>query len=1041
MCDGLHASELQSYSSAALFTPVAQNTHDGWPRAARDPQQGMFGKLIQTVGGVLRYSIADFCKSYLVRWVDVRAEHTISWSIQPHKKSINFGIFKHPGSGNAPTPKLPSSIYEPPPTPSFASNDVHHDSAAAKNSSSTATEKLTSMGLKPISWYGTYEPNRVSTGKYDVPLNEGGMYALVFDNTFAKQFSKSVTFVLLTYPTDSPPHTNHHTRHLQGPTSSTASLGDALAPRAKLVSRNSADSVDQVNTPVAEVADGISEARKQRQRDGHFSSGENYFAGILFKRRRKRHQGYARRFFSLDFLSSTLSYYHSRRTLALRGAVPLSLAAIGANAKTREISIDSGAEVWHLKAPNQKDFDAWKTALESARMPHSPSSPESAIKLDTQSGRVSAVCVNAEEEGGWDKVEALVARIQDSRETARVMAKETDPRYLPLSIPKLAFERKSNASSASESPSEKSMGQSLPNDGERRTFWKRKTSSDKSNHSITMKRSVSAQPTTTPSISMPSTPSAVTAQESQPLPSQAEESLHDHCMDLLYNLDSIVADLSLLVEESKQRRMPIRPHPISATSRYSLDTLGDQEFFDAESGQSSQLLTIQHESDEDRAKSDQGRSSEEDSASDVEESASIDRGSNSQAISTSAFPSKPQSLTPLPAQWVKRRDVIPPPTISPPSLIGFLRKNVGKDLSTISMPVSANEPLSLLQRVSEQLEYSSLLGSAAASKSSNARLIYITAFAISTLSPGRVKERAVRKPFNPMLGETYELVRADRGFRFVSEKVSHRPVRMACQAESEQWTFTQAPMPTQKFWGKSAELVTEGRVRVVLHETGDRFSWTLATSSLRNVLAGEKYVEPVGTMTVTNEVNGEHAVVTFKSKGMFSGRSEDVSVQSFDSYGDELPLGLVGKWTSSLTLTESGTPKTSEPPLWNAAELAPDVAKRYGFTTFAASLNEITPIERGRAAPTDSRFRPDQRMLEDGHFDQAEDLKPRLEEAQRQRRKAMEEAGESWTPRWFIKVEGQDGGEEVWKLREGEGGYWGRRERGAWAGGERVFDV
>ena len=29
-----------------------------------------------------------------MRWIHVSAANTISWSIQPHKKSLNFGIFK-----------------------------------------------------------------------------------------------------------------------------------------------------------------------------------------------------------------------------------------------------------------------------------------------------------------------------------------------------------------------------------------------------------------------------------------------------------------------------------------------------------------------------------------------------------------------------------------------------------------------------------------------------------------------------------------------------------------------------------------------------------------------------------------------------------------------------------------------------------------------------------------------------------------------------------------------------------------------------------
>ncbi|KAL9598874.1 MAG: hypothetical protein Q9219_004214 [cf. Caloplaca sp. 3 TL-2023] len=973
-------------------------------------------------------------KSYLVRWVDVKAEFTISWSIQAHKKSIRFGIFKHPGGDIAPTPKLPSSTFEGPPTPQLHPVDATPDPLQQSNGTSAAVEKLKNIGLKPISWHGTCEANRVTTGQYDVPQDEGGMYGLVFDNTFSKQFSKTVTFVLLIYPTDCPHPTNYQ---IQGrPLIHGRNRRGSHSRRLKLGPRASSDSVSQSEPLASEPAP------YQSQGTSINGKGLQPFTGILQKRRRKKHQGFARRFFFLDFSTSTLSYYHDENNPALRGAIPLSLAAIGANVKTKDISIDSGAELWHLRALNAKDFEAWKDALELARAPRSPTSSGTQRRAEVNGRRFSTVHPNAEEERVWSQVESLVSRIQDSREMARRMAKDTDPKYLPLAVPKPPFERKSTASSNSESPSEQSFGQSVAGEGDRRPFWKRKTSSERMNSGF-FRRSVSAQPTTTSlSQSMPSTPNESIA----PVPvngmlaSHAEESLHDHCLTLLQDLDSITAEFAILLESNKQRRVLARPAPVTTASRYSIDTLGDsQEFFDAETGENSQLLAIQHETDEEEIKTDHEQASDDDSASDVEGLLNDDLIQAPQAAATSAYPPKPHSLTPLPAQWVKRRPAVSPPTVMPPSLISFLRKNVGKDLSTISMPVSSNEPLSLLQRATEQLEYSQLLDFAAEpSHSSNKRLLYATAFAISTLSYARVKERAVRKPFNPMLGETFELVREDRGFRFVAEKVCHRPVRMACQAESENWTFAQAPMPTQKFWGKSAELVTEGRVRVVSHTTGDRFTWTPATCFLRNIIAGEKYVEPVGTMTITNEANGEHAIVTFKSKGMFSGRSEDVVVQTFDSYGDDLPLGLVGKWTSHLTVTENGTPKLEQPPLWQVENLPADAGKRYGFTTFAAQLNEVTAMEKGKCAPTDSRLRPDQRLLEDNAFEDAEASKGRLEEAQRKRRK--EEGEGEWAPKWFRKVEGMDSGEEVWRLRDGAEGYWERRGRGAWAGLERVFD-
>lgn len=58
-----------------------------------------------------------------------------------------------------------------------------------------------------------------------------------------------------------------------------------------------------------------------------------------------------------------------------------------------------------------------------------------------------------------------------------------------------------------------------------------------------------------------------------------------------------------------------------------------------------------------------------------------------------------------------RRTTLPAPCAdnSHIGIMTILYNNIGKDLSRVSMPVALNEPLSLLQRLSEELEYSELL--------------------------------------------------------------------------------------------------------------------------------------------------------------------------------------------------------------------------------------------------------------------------------------------------------------------------------------------
>ncbi|KAM7199540.1 Oxysterol-binding domain containing protein [Naviculisporaceae sp. PSN 640] len=987
-------------------------------------------------------------KSYIVRWVKVEEGHTISWSVQPHKKSINFAIVKHPGTGAT---GLTTQSDE-----SSALSQEQHTEGTVENGSkgsifgrkdaSTAQDQLAKKGFIPIKWHGKCEADKVSMGTYDV--TSGGMFGLVFDNTFSKQTSKTATFVLLTYPTGAPPQTAHHLPNLQaGPnaSSSRTSLGKHSGPRGA-----GSESVDSFHSHgTTRRARATSAAGKSEN-----GTGSTYHVGTLQKRRRKKGQGYARRFFSLDYTTCTLSYYHNRNSSALRGAIPLSLAAIAADERRREITIDSGAEVWHLRAANPKEFGEWARALERASRiargletvasDQGPSSPETSRALRVTTSLPSTT---QEEDREWKQVETLVSRMVGTRDALRRLVKD------------MAAEQQKSQSHSQLTPgtpaiSEESESYFTPTQ-EKRPFWKRKTSS-------TLSSPLTPGPSQTvigSSLAVPSPSTAATVSSTNgtnkrlsKIPHE-ERTTHDHCVALLNDLDSVVVEFSHLLATSKRRRIPVPPSALSRNSIESTSTT--DEFFDAEAGDvdrsQNQLMIIDHQSEEESPGSDVEEASihESSSVSSMEDDEDYSYNIDADGSKSSLFPLKPKSLIPLPiTEAVPRRKTIPPATVPPPSLIAFVRKNVGKDLSTISMPVSANEPLSLTQRVAEQLEYAHLLNTAAKQASSKDRLVYITAFAISSFSNSRAKERAIRKPFNPLLGETFELLKSDAevpggGYRLLVEKVSHRPVRLAMQADASNgsWSFAQSPAPSQKFWGKSAEITTEGRVRVSLRlpdGSEELYSWGIATMFLRNVVMGEKYVEPVGNFHVNNETLADKAVVEFKSKGVFGGRGEEVSVDLFGADGGHAGVTMAGTWTGGLKVSPGGQT------VWKVGELVSDCAKTYGLTQFAAALNEITGLEEGRLPPTDSRLRPDQRLCEKGDLDRAEEAKAALEERQRERRREMEERGEDWKPRWFVKVcEGGEGVEQVWRIKGGKEGYWEERSSskgGQWNGVVDVFD-
>jgi hypothetical protein len=299
------------------------------------------------------------------------------------------------------------------------------------------------------------------------------------------------------------------------------------------------------------------------------ASNSSFLTGVLHKKRRKRNQGHARRFFSLDFTSSTLSYYRKHQySSALRGAIPLSLAAVGANEETREISIDSGAEIWQLRASNAKDFQMWRDALDRAsRTATAISSPTLQIK-DSPYQNIATHVSNADEDNEWARVEGLVGKIVGTRDAVRRLAQDTDPKY--SSTAGLGLTRVND--SLSPTPSETESGDYFPDDRaqEKKAFWKRKAStSGGQSPSGMFRRSVSAQvgvasPGALPPV--PPLPANVSSNGSlsvpkgsrrqSSLPSSHEEGVHDNCMALLRDLDTVVREFSDLIAQSKQRSQP-----------------------------------------------------------------------------------------------------------------------------------------------------------------------------------------------------------------------------------------------------------------------------------------------------------------------------------------------------------------------------------------------------------------------------------------------------------------------------------------------------
>jgi len=374
------------------------------------------------------------------------------------------------------------------------------------------------------------------------------------------------------------------------------------------------------------------------------------------------------------------------------------------------------------------------------------------------------------------------------------------------------------------------------------------------------------------------------------------------------------------------------------------------------------------------------------------------------------------------------------------SLWGILKSMIGKDMTKMTLPVSFNEPTSLLQRVAEDMEYTDLLDTAAERADSTERLLYVAAFAASEYAStiGRVA-----KPFNPLLAETYEYARPDKGYRFLIEQVSHHPPIGAAYAESKKWDYWGESAVKSKFYGKSFDINPLGVWFLRLRPTSaggqeELYTWKKVTSSVIGIITGNPVVDNYGPMEIRNHTTGEVCQLEFKPRGWKASSAYQVVGKVLDAEG-RVRWSIGGRWNDKIYARftpgfedadiEKGGSKSKHDEskaflVWQAHERPTGIP--FNLTPFVVTLNAIPDALRPVVAPTDTRLRPDQRAMEDGEYDFAATEKNRLEEKQRATRRKREASGEHFVPRWFSKGKCDITGEEYWVFNHE---YWKIRDQ------------
>ncbi|XP_076001365.1 oxysterol-binding protein 1-like isoform X2 [Genypterus blacodes] len=452
------------------------------------------------------------------------------------------------------------------------------------------------------------------------------------------------------------------------------------------------------------------------------------------------------------------------------------------------------------------------------------------------------------------------------------------------------------------------------------------------------------------------------------------------------------------------------------------------------------------------------------SGSNISGISSSELGMDDQSLDEQSLASNsesPQSLEMEPVR--QRRSWIPDKPNYSLNLWSIMRNCIGKELSKIPMPVNFNEPISMLQRLSEDLEYYELLDKAAKCQSSLEQLCYVAAFTVSSYS---TTVHRTGKPFNPLLGETFELDRLKEcGYRSLCEQVSHHPPAAAHHANSEKgWTLRQEITLASKFRGKYLSIMPLGAIQCLFEKSKNHYTWKKVTTTVHNIIVGKLWIDQSGEIDVVNHKTGDRCHLKFAPYSYFS---RDVARKVTGVVTDKEGKAhyvLSGTWDEKMEFSRvmqsskgenssEGNQRTVHQTLkakeiWRKTPLPEGAENMYFFSSLALTLNEP---EEG-VAPTDSRGRPDQRLMEDGRWDEANAEKQRLEEKQRSTRRERErEAAKAPSPEeeadgaevaaeasphqdnhqalWFEKIHDPVSGET---LHVYKGGYWGAKDDGKW---------
>ncbi|KRF83462.1 oxysterol-binding protein-related protein 8 isoform X5 [Drosophila virilis] len=245
------------------------------------------------------------------------------------------------------------------------------------------------------------------------------------------------------------------------------------------------------------------------------------------------------------------------------------------------------------------------------------------------------------------------------------------------------------------------------------------------------------------------------------------------------------------------------------------------------------------------------------------------------------------------------------------SLIWCIVKQVrpGMDLSKVVLPTFILEPRSFLDKLSDSYYHADLLSRAVHEDDAFTRMKIIVQWYLSGFYK---KPKGLKKPYNPILGETFrcywEHPNGSRTY-YIAEQVSHHPPVSAFYVTNREdgFSITCSILAKSKFYGNSTSAVLEGTATMTLLPRGEIYTATTPYAHCKGILMGTLSMELGGKINIECENTGYKTELEFKLKPFLGGADATNVVVGKIKLGKETLATIQGHWDKECRLKDLKT--------------------------------------------------------------------------------------------------------------------------------------